>query len=313
MGAPMKVFCGIDWASDHHDVSVVDGDGQLLSRARIADDAAGLQRLLGLLAEHGDIPGEQIPVAIETSRGLLVACLRATGRPVCAVNPMAAARYRERHTVSRKKPDHLDAMAPMPTPTAGCRPTANSPRPSPSWPASSRTPSGTAPRPATSSAPTCGEYFPGSLATVQPITGGVNTPLARTLLAAAPTPEQAARLTRTQLRASSIVPAASAASTPRSSALHAALRVTQLRQHPLVEKAMGRQTLALLAKFEAACTTADDLAEASVGLAASPTPRRLRPIPTARCSVNRAPARLRPRTRGDSLTNLPQQRGCTDP
>ena len=25
----MKVFCGIDWASDHHDVAVVDGDGKL--------------------------------------------------------------------------------------------------------------------------------------------------------------------------------------------------------------------------------------------------------------------------------------------
>ncbi len=31
----MKVFCGIDWASDHHDVAVVDGDSKLLGRARI--------------------------------------------------------------------------------------------------------------------------------------------------------------------------------------------------------------------------------------------------------------------------------------
>lgn len=63
-----------------------------------------------MLAEHGDNPQDPIPVAIETSRGLLVSCLRATGRPVYAINPMAAARYRDRHTVSRKKPDHLDAM-----------------------------------------------------------------------------------------------------------------------------------------------------------------------------------------------------------
>lgn len=38
-------------------------------------------------------------------------CLRATGRPVYAINPMAASRYRERHTIARKKSDHLDAMA----------------------------------------------------------------------------------------------------------------------------------------------------------------------------------------------------------
>ncbi|MET8509903.1 transposase [Streptomyces sp. NPDC004787] len=45
------------------------------------------------------------------------------------------------------------------------------------------------------------EYFPGHLAAVQPITGGFNAPVARALLAAAPTPGQAARLTRTQLKA----------------------------------------------------------------------------------------------------------------
>ncbi|WP_420705719.1 IS110 family transposase [Streptomyces sp. NRRL F-5630] len=51
-----------------------------------------------------------MPVAIETFRGLLVACLRATGRPVYAITPMAAARYRDRDTVTRKKAGHLDAM-----------------------------------------------------------------------------------------------------------------------------------------------------------------------------------------------------------
>lgn len=48
--------------------------------------------------------------------------------------------------------------------------------------------------------------------------------------------------------------------------LHAALRVPKMRQLPLVETAMGRQTLALLGKFETVCTAADDLAEASVEL-----------------------------------------------
>ena len=105
-----NVTCGIDWASDHHDVALVDADGKLLAKARIGDDADGLTLLLDLLAEHGDAPQDLIPVAIETSRGLLVAALRATGRPVYAINPMAAARYRDRHTVTRKKSDHLDAM-----------------------------------------------------------------------------------------------------------------------------------------------------------------------------------------------------------
>jgi transposase len=89
---------------------LVDSDGKLLARRRISDDVAGWQALVELLAQHGDHAKEQIPVAIETSRGLLVSCLRATGRRVYAINPLAVARYRERHTVARSKSDHADAM-----------------------------------------------------------------------------------------------------------------------------------------------------------------------------------------------------------
>jgi hypothetical protein len=89
---------------------LIDDTGSLLARARINDTAEGLAHLLQLLAEHGDSAEEPIPVAIETSRGLLVSCLRPTGRPVYAINPLAAARYRDRHAVARKKSDHLDAL-----------------------------------------------------------------------------------------------------------------------------------------------------------------------------------------------------------
>ena len=106
----MDVYCGIDWAEAHHDITLVNRDGQLLARRRISDDAAGLAQLPDLLAEHGDSPGDLIPVAIETPRGLLVACLRATGRKVCPINPMATARYRDRHSVAGRKSDHGDAL-----------------------------------------------------------------------------------------------------------------------------------------------------------------------------------------------------------
>lgn len=106
----MQVTCGIDWAEDHHDVAVVDSDARLLGKLRVADDASGFQDLLHLLAEHGDTSDDPIPIAIETSRGLVVACLRASRRRVFAINPMAVARYRDRHTVSRKKSDHQDAV-----------------------------------------------------------------------------------------------------------------------------------------------------------------------------------------------------------
>lgn len=101
---------GLVWAERTHDVALVDDSGQLLAKRHITDDAAGYKILLDLLAEYGDTEENPIPVAIETSRGLLVAVLRTGKRQVFAINPMAAARYRDRHSVSRKKSDPGDAL-----------------------------------------------------------------------------------------------------------------------------------------------------------------------------------------------------------
>ena len=106
----MEVFCGIDWAEDHHDIALVNAGGHLLARRRIGDDAAGLATLLDLLAGHGDRAEDPVPSAIETPRWLLTACLRAAGRKVYPVNPMAVARYRDRHSIAGKKSDHGDAV-----------------------------------------------------------------------------------------------------------------------------------------------------------------------------------------------------------
>jgi hypothetical protein len=48
----------------------------------------GSQPVLTLLAEHDPADGT-LPVAIEASQGLLVAGLRAAGRQVLAINPLA--------------------------------------------------------------------------------------------------------------------------------------------------------------------------------------------------------------------------------
>ncbi|MFF9222176.1 IS110 family transposase [Streptomyces viridosporus] len=104
------MYCGIHWAEKTHDVALVDDSGQLVAKRHITDDADGYRILLELLTEYGDTEEKPIPVAIETSRGLLVAVLRTGKRKVYAINPMAAARYRDRHSVSRKKSDPGDAL-----------------------------------------------------------------------------------------------------------------------------------------------------------------------------------------------------------
>ena len=47
----MQLWCGIDWAERHHDVSVVDEGGGTV-RLRIDDTAAGFSELMTMLIEQ---------------------------------------------------------------------------------------------------------------------------------------------------------------------------------------------------------------------------------------------------------------------
>jgi len=80
----------------------------VLGRRRVRDGVAGLAELHALIAEHID-EADQVALGIELDRGLLVQALIAAGYGVYAVNPLAAARYRERHGVSGAKSDRGDA------------------------------------------------------------------------------------------------------------------------------------------------------------------------------------------------------------
>jgi transposase len=126
----LGLYCGIDWATAHHDVAVVDDDGRVVARGRVGNDAAGFAQLLTLLAEAGDSAGHPIPVGIETDRGLWVAALRETGRVIYPINPLAASRYRARYAVSGAKSDATDAvlLANIVRTDAGGRPTAGTHR-----------------------------------------------------------------------------------------------------------------------------------------------------------------------------------------
>ncbi|HJT95409.1 MAG TPA: IS110 family transposase [Mycobacterium sp.] len=102
------LFVGDDWAEDHHDIYLMDEAGARLASRRLPEGLAGIRGLHELIAAHADDPG-QVMVGIETDRGLWVAALLATGYQVWAINPMAAARYRDRHHVSGAKSDASDA------------------------------------------------------------------------------------------------------------------------------------------------------------------------------------------------------------
>ncbi|MGP3979208.1 IS110 family transposase [Streptomyces sp. 8N114] len=262
------IYCGIDWAERTHDVALVDDTGTLVAKRHITDDAAGYQILLELLAEYGDTEENPIPVAIETSRGLLVAVLRTGKRKVFAINPMAAARYRDRHSVSRKKSDPGDALVlanilrtdmhahrSMPTDSDLGRAIAVLARAQQDalW---------NRQQIANQLRSLLREYYPSALDAFATWTNGLCRPEARELLKAAPTPTRAARMTRPQLQAALKRAGRKRGIEAEADRVREVFRAEWAHQPPLVEDALGKQMLALLIQLDAACTAADNLAEA---------------------------------------------------
>ncbi|WP_406301243.1 IS110 family transposase [Streptomyces sp. NBC_00885] len=264
----MTVFCGIDWAENHHDVALVDETGHLLAKRRITDDAAGYRLLLDLLAEHGDTADEPIPVAIETGRGLLVAVLNTGTRPVYAVNPLAAARYRDRHSVSRKKSDPGDALVlanilRTDLHAHRCLPTDSDLARAVAVLARAQQDAVWARQQLVNQVRSLlREYFPAALDAFLGKQFGLARPEARAVLAAAPTPATAARLTPAQLRAALKRAGRTRGIDVEADRLRTVLRGDYAHQPQAVEDAMGHQLLALIRQLDAACLAAADLAAA---------------------------------------------------
>jgi Transposase len=274
VGENLRVFCGIDWAERHHDIALIGQDGGLIAKRRINDGPDGFDELTAMLTAAGDSVEDPIPVAIETPRGLLVAALRATARPVFAINPMAVARYRERHSVARAKSDHADAMTlanilrtdshahrKMPADTNLAQAIAVLARATQDaiW---RRT------RATLELRSLLREYYPGFLAAFARAGNSGVTNLAgsdaRHVLALAPSPAAGARISVARIAAALRRGGRKRGADLRAAAIAQALRAPQLRQPPLIEQAMSRQALALLTTLNAECDNAEQLGQASI-------------------------------------------------
>ena len=107
------LFVGDDWSEDFHDVEIQDEAGRKLAARRLPEGAAGIARLHELIAAHLAADGDpgQVVVAIETDRGLWVQALAAAGYQVFGLNPKQVARFKERFNLSGAKSDAADAHA----------------------------------------------------------------------------------------------------------------------------------------------------------------------------------------------------------
>lgn len=101
------VFAGIDWGGTHHQLCLLDADGQVLLERRIPHTVAGLDELCRVLTGQ---PG-QVRVAIERGEGLLVERLLALDEmQTFCVSPKISARARERYRLAGTKTDEFDAF-----------------------------------------------------------------------------------------------------------------------------------------------------------------------------------------------------------
>ena len=179
-----------------------------------------------------------MPAAIETPRGLLVACMRATGRPVYPVNPMAVARYRDRHSVAGRKSDKGDSAVLANVLRTDLH--AHRPLPADSELAQAVAVLARAQQDAVwervhaqnKLRSHLREYFPGFLAAFGGARGGITRPEARAVLAAAPTPADAARLTKARLAGLLRKAGRQRGIEAEAARLHAAFGQEQMRQLP---------------------------------------------------------------------------------
>ena len=247
----MRLLVGDDWAEDHHDVELMDSAGRVLARARLPEGVAGMARLHAMIAERfGDTdPDEvQVEVGIETDRGLWVAALAAAGYRVFAVNPLQAAQYRKRHAVSGAKSDRADAhvLADMVrTDAHQLRPVAGDSAQAQAVKVVARTHKTLIwerTRTTQRLRHALRDYFPAALAAFEDL----DAPDTLELLAKAPDPASAARLSSSQISAA-LKRARRRNISGKAAQIQAALRAGHLGQPPAVTAAYAASVRALAA------------------------------------------------------------------
>ncbi len=249
----MRLFVGDDWAEDHHDVELMDVAGRVLAKKRLPEGVAGMARLHELIAQHAQDPDErgedaEVVIGIETDRGPWVAALVAAGYTVYAVNPLQASRYRERHGVSGAKSDTGDAHMltdMVRTDSHQLRAVAGDSADAGAVKAVARTHKTLIwdrTRQVQRLRHQLREYFPAALAAFEDL----DAPDALELLAKAPDPARAAKLTRAQVSAA--LKRARRRDIPgKATAIMAALRGAQLGQPPAITAAYAATVRSLIA------------------------------------------------------------------
>ena len=110
MTTDYSCYVGIDWATQAHQICVIDGERQLLAERLVDHTGLALTQFVDWLAELTGNRPQRAAVAIEVPRGAIVELLVERGFVVFSVNPKQLDRFRDRHTVAGAKDDSRDAF-----------------------------------------------------------------------------------------------------------------------------------------------------------------------------------------------------------
>lgn len=98
---------GWDWASEAHDITVVNDAGEVVDRWAPTHDEAGIAASIERLAGHA--MAAELPIAIEATHSLVIDRLLAAGHPVVPIHPNAFHATRPRWGASKAKSDPGDS------------------------------------------------------------------------------------------------------------------------------------------------------------------------------------------------------------
>jgi len=104
-----KLFVGIDWATETHQVAAVDVTGKLLAERAVPHTAEGLAGMCDWVASFG-VPASRVRLAIEMPHGSVVETLLERELAVFSLNPRQLDRFRDRYSMSGAKDDRRDAF-----------------------------------------------------------------------------------------------------------------------------------------------------------------------------------------------------------
>ena len=109
MASDEQWFVGMDWATEQHQICVLEGDGKVVGERQVGHSGAGIADLCRWLEELSGGHLASVHAAIEMPHGAVVEMLLERKVQVYAINPKQLDRFRDRFTAAGAKDDRRDA------------------------------------------------------------------------------------------------------------------------------------------------------------------------------------------------------------